>query len=49
MLDAARLWRAQIDNLFQPVKSRLLESRIAADLQGKNQIATQKITGPRWL
>jgi iron(III) transport system substrate-binding protein len=28
LVDAARLWRAQIDGLFQPVRSNVLESRI---------------------
>lgn len=36
LVDAARLWRAQIDGLFQPVKSQLLESRIPAELRGKD-------------
>ncbi len=36
LVDAARLWRAQIDGLFQPVKSKVLESRIPANLQGKD-------------
>ena len=43
MVDAARLWRAQIEGLFQPVKSKVLESRIPAHLQGNN--AGQ---GPQW-
>lgn len=43
MVDAARLWRAQIDGLFQPVKSKVLESRIPANLQGKNDGK-----GPEW-
>lgn len=30
LVDAARLWRAQIDGLFQPVQSKTLESRIPA-------------------
>jgi len=33
LVDAARLWRAQIDGLFQPVQSKLLESRIPANLR----------------
>jgi iron(III) transport system substrate-binding protein len=37
MVDAARLWRAQIDGLFQPVKSSVLESRIPARLRGKDE------------
>lgn len=36
MVDAARLWRAQIDGLFQPVKSAALNSRIPANLRGKD-------------
>ena len=33
LVDAARLWRAQQDGLFQPVKSKVLESRIPANLR----------------
>lgn len=36
LVDAARLWRAQIDGLFQPVKSKILDSRIPANLRGKD-------------
>jgi iron(III) transport system substrate-binding protein len=36
MVDAARLWRAQIDGLFQPVNSAILKKRIPAQLQGKD-------------
>jgi iron(III) transport system substrate-binding protein len=36
MVDAARLWRAQIDGLFQPVKSKVLDARIPANLRGKD-------------
>jgi iron(III) transport system substrate-binding protein len=36
MVDAARLWRAEIDGLFQPVKSQLLENRIPKSLRGKD-------------
>jgi iron(III) transport system substrate-binding protein len=36
MVDAARLWRAQIEGLFQPVKSKVLDSRIPANLRGKD-------------
>lgn len=36
LVDAARLWRAQIDGLFQPVKSSLLDKRIPANLHGKD-------------
>ena len=34
LVDAARLWRAETDGLFQPVKSALLEQRIPATLRG---------------
>ena len=36
LVDAARLWRAEVDGLFQPVKSSTLESRIPATLRGKD-------------
>ncbi len=36
LVDAARLWRAEIDGLFQPVRSKLLDSRIPANLRGKD-------------
>lgn len=36
LVDAARLWRAQIDGMFQPVKSKVLESRIPANLRAKD-------------
>ncbi|MEF7615969.1 Fe(3+) ABC transporter substrate-binding protein [Aquincola sp. MAHUQ-54] len=36
LVDAARLWRAESDGLFQPVKSSVLESRIPAHLRGKD-------------
>jgi iron(III) transport system substrate-binding protein len=36
LVDAARLWRAQIDGMFQPVKSTILDSRIPANLRGKD-------------
>jgi iron(III) transport system substrate-binding protein len=34
LVDAARLWRAEQDGLFQPVKSATLERRIPATLRG---------------
>jgi iron(III) transport system substrate-binding protein len=37
MVDAARLWRAQIDGMFQPVKSKILEGRIPAKLRGNDE------------
>ena len=36
LVDAARLWRAEVDGLFQPVKSTLLSQRIPATLRGKD-------------
>ena len=36
MVDAARLWRAEIDGLFQPVRSAVLEKRIPTTLRGKD-------------
>jgi iron(III) transport system substrate-binding protein len=34
LVDASRLWRAETDGLFQPVKSAVLEQRIPATLRG---------------
>ena len=36
LVDAARLWRAEVDGLFQPVRSKLLEQRVPAHLRGKD-------------
>ena len=36
LVDASRLWRAEVDGLFQPVKSARLEARIPAALRGKD-------------
>lgn len=36
LVDAARLWRAEVDGLFQPVRSKILESRIPPQLRGKD-------------
>ena len=36
LVDAARLWRAQIDGLFQPIQSKLLDSRIPAHLRSND-------------
>lgn len=36
MVDAARLWRAEVDGLFQPVSSKVLEQRIPASLRAKD-------------
>ena len=35
LVDAARLWKAQIEGLFQPVESTTLEARIPATLRAK--------------
>ena len=35
LVDAARLWRAEIDGLFLPVKSKLLEEAIPENLKAK--------------
>jgi iron(III) transport system substrate-binding protein len=43
LVDAARLWRAQIDGLFQPVRSTPLSQRIPQHLQGKDDGQ-----GPHW-
>jgi iron(III) transport system substrate-binding protein len=36
LVDAARLWRAEVDGQFQHIKSPTLESRIPATLRGKD-------------
>lgn len=36
LVDAARLWRAQIDGLFQPVQSKVLTDRIPANLRSND-------------
>ena len=36
LVDAARLWKAQIEGLFQPVKSSVLESRIPDHLRARD-------------
>ncbi|MBA3589024.1 extracellular solute-binding protein [Methylibium sp.] len=43
LVDAARLWRAEAEGLFQPVDSKLLETRLPATLRGKDQGA-----GSQW-
>ena len=43
LVDAARLWRAEADGLFAPVKSKLLDERIPAKLHGKDNGQ-----GPEW-
>ncbi len=36
LVDAARLWRAQVDGLFQPVDSKILKDRIPAQLRAND-------------
>ena len=36
LVDAARLWRAQIDGLFQPIQSKVLESSIPPQLRAND-------------
>jgi iron(III) transport system substrate-binding protein len=36
LVDAARLWRAQIDGLFKPVQSKVLDERIPARLRSND-------------
>ena len=36
LVDAARLWRAQIDGLFQPIDSKLLNARIPENLRAND-------------
>ena len=35
LVDASRLWRGEIDGLFQPVRSKILEQAIPVNLRGK--------------
>lgn len=35
LVDAARLWRAEVDGLFQPIRSKALEAAIPAHLRAK--------------
>ena len=43
MVDAARLWRAEEEGMFQPVKSAVLEARIPPTLR-----STDEGKGPEW-
>ena len=43
LVDAARLWRAEVDGLFQPVRSAVLDARIPVALRGKDSGE-----GPQW-
>ena len=36
LVDASRLWRAEVDGLFQPVASKQLDARVPASLRGKD-------------
>lgn len=35
LVDASRLWRGEVDGLFQPIRSKVLEEAIPANLRGK--------------
>ncbi len=35
LVDASRLWRGEIDGLFQPIKSKVLDDAIPVNLRGK--------------
>ena len=37
LVDAARLWRAQMQNLFAPIKSKYLEERIPSNLRAASE------------
>lgn len=39
LVDAARLWRAQNQNIFAPIKSKYLEQRIPANLRASSEAA----------
>ena len=36
LVDAARLWKGEVEGLFQPIKSKILTAAIPAQLQGKS-------------
>lgn len=36
LVDAARLWKGEIEGLFQPIKSKVLDEAIPAQLRGKS-------------
>jgi len=44
LVDASRLWRGEIDGLFQPIKSKLLDDVIPAQYRGK---ALVRLLDPR--
>ena len=37
LVDAARLWRAEVEGLFQPVRSKLLEAAVPAQWRGQDR------------
>jgi iron(III) transport system substrate-binding protein len=37
LVDASRLWRAEVDGLFQPVQSKVLSQRIPATLRSRDE------------
>ena len=36
LVDAARLWKGEVEGLFQPIKSKVLDEAIPAQLRGKS-------------
>jgi len=38
LVDASRLWRGEIDGLFQPIKSKVLDDAIPAQYRGKTTV-----------
>src|SRR5687767_6192619 len=36
LVDASRLWKAEINDFFQPLKSKLLETKLPASLRSKD-------------
>jgi iron(III) transport system substrate-binding protein len=45
LVDASRLWRAEVDGLFQPVNSQLLKEKIPAHLRGKEEAGASQWFG----
>ncbi|XVJ71752.1 MAG: extracellular solute-binding protein [Rhizobacter sp.] len=45
LVDAARLWRAEVDGLFQPVSAKLLRDKIPAQLRGKEEAGASQWFG----
>ena len=45
LVDAARLWRAEVDGLFQPVNSTVLKEKIPVHLRGKEEAGASQWFG----